>query len=112
MAPETLAEQVESEGVDAGGGEAEDPGQQGDHQVGQRQVHVLVLEGAVHVEDVVGEPAEGEEAHEDQHDLGQTLPGLNLEEEGRRTRGRSKETERAVAGGKGRIRSRIWSGSG
>lgn len=80
MAPETLAEQVKSEGVDAGGGEAEDPGQQGDDQVGQRQVHLVVVEGTVHVENVVGEPAQGKETHEHQDNLGQTLPGLDLEE--------------------------------
>lgn len=76
--PEALAEQVEGEGVDAGRGEAEDAGQQRDHQVAQRQVHLLVVEGAVHVEQVVGEPAEGEEEDQHQHDLGQPLPGLHL----------------------------------
>lgn len=107
MAAETLAEQVKSEGIDAGGGEAEDPGEQGDDQVSQRQVHLVVVEGAVHVEDVVGEPAEGEETHEDQDDLGQTLPGLNLE--GRRRR-RSKETDVSLAGGKHLIRigTSVW----
>lgn len=82
--PEALAEQVEGEGVDAGRGEAEDAGQQCDHQVAQRQVHLLVVEGAVHVEQVVGEPAEGEEEDQHQHDLGQPLPGLHLRGGGRR----------------------------
>lgn len=85
MASETLAEQVKSEGVDAGGGEAEDPGQQGDDHVSQRQVHLVVVEGTVHVEDVVGEPAQGKETHEHQDDLGQTLPGLDLEGRERRS---------------------------
>lgn len=80
MTAETLAEQVEGEGVDAGGGEAEDSGQQGDDQVGQRQVHLVVVEGPVHVEHVVREPAQGEETHEDQNDLSQPLPGLHLQE--------------------------------
>lgn len=78
MPAEALAEQIEGEGVDAGGGEAEDSGQQRDDEVGQRHVHLRVVEGAVHVEHVVGEPAQGEEAHEHQHDLGQTLPRLHL----------------------------------
>lgn len=78
MSPEALTEQVESERVDAGRGEAEDAGQQGYHQVAQRQVHLLVVEGAVHVEQVVGEPAEGEEEDQHQHNLGQPLPGLHL----------------------------------
>lgn len=78
MPPEALAEQVESERVDAGRGEAEDAGQQGNHQVAQRQVHLLVVEGAVHVEEVIGEPAEGEEEDKHQHNLGQPLPGLHL----------------------------------
>ena len=81
MSAEALAEQVEGEGVDAGRGEAEDSGQQGDDEVSQRQIHLVVVEGAVHVEDVVGEPAQGEQAHEHQHDLGQTLPRLHLEEQ-------------------------------
>lgn len=80
MSAEALAEQVEGEGVDAGRGEAEDSGQQRDDQVSQRQVHLVVVEGAVHVEHVVGEPAQGEQAHEHQHDLRQALPGLHLEE--------------------------------
>lgn len=80
MSAETLAEQIEGERVDAGRGEAEDSGQQGDDQVGQGQVHLVVVEGAVHVEHVVGEPAESEQPHENQHDLSQTLPGLHLEE--------------------------------
>lgn len=44
----------------------------------QRQVHLLVVEGAVHVEKVIGEPAEGEEEDKHQHNLGQPLPGLHL----------------------------------
>lgn len=36
------------------------------------------MEGAVHVQHVVGEPAQSEQAHEHQHDLRQTLPGLHL----------------------------------
>lgn len=88
MPAEALAQQVEGEGVDAGRGEAEDPGHQGDDQVSQRQVHLLVVEGAVHVEHVVGEPAEGEEAYEDQHDLSQTLPRLHLQDRDKETRQR------------------------
>lgn len=79
VAAEALAEQVEGEGVDAGGGEAEDSGQQGDDEVGQRYVRLVVVEGPVHVEHVVGEPAEGEQTHEHQHDLRQALPRLHLE---------------------------------
>lgn len=37
--------------------------------------------GAVQVDDVSGEPAEGEEAHKDQHGPGQALTGLNLDKE-------------------------------
>lgn len=80
MPAEALAEQVEGKGVDAGWGEAEDSGQQGDDKVSQRKIHLVVVEGAVHVEHVVGEPAQGEQTHKHQHDLGQTLPRLHLEE--------------------------------
>lgn len=82
MSPEALTEQVESKRVDAGRGEAEDAGQQGNHQVAQRQVHLLVVKGAVHVEEVIGEPAEGEEEHQHQYNLGQPFPGLHLWERG------------------------------
>lgn len=75
---ETLAEQIEGERVDTRGGEAEDSGHQGDDQVGQGQIRQVVVEGAVHVEHVVGEPAQGEQAHEHQHNLSQALPGLHL----------------------------------
>lgn len=77
VSAETLTEQVERERVDAGRGEAEDPGQKSDDEVGQRQIHLVVVEGAVHVEDVVWEPAQGEQAHKNQHDLSQTLPRLH-----------------------------------
>ena len=70
VSAEALTEQVEGEGVDAGRREAEDSGQQGDDKVSQRQIHLVVVEGAVHVEHVVGEPAEGKQTHEHQHDLG------------------------------------------
>lgn len=79
VSPEGLAEQVEGEGVDAGRGEAEDAGQQRDHQVGQRQVQLMVVEGAVQVEHVVGEPAHGKQPHQHQHNLRQSLPGLHLQ---------------------------------
>lgn len=82
MSPEALTKQVEGEGVDAGRGEAEDTGKQGNHQVAQRQVHLLVVEGAVHVEEVIGEPAEGEEKDQHQHNFGQPLPGFHLWERG------------------------------
>ena len=44
-------------------------------------VHLGVVVGAVQVDDVVREPAEGEEAHEHQHCLGKALPGFDLERE-------------------------------
>lgn len=48
----------------------------------QRQVHLLVVEGAVHVEQVIGEPAESEEEDQHQYNFGQPLPGLHLWESG------------------------------
>lgn len=79
MSAETLAEQVEGEGVDAGRGETEHSGQKRDDQVSQGQVRLVVMERAVHVQDVVREPAQGEESHKNQHDLRQALPRLHLE---------------------------------
>lgn len=78
VSAETFAQQVEGERVDTGRGKAEDAGHQRDDQVSHRHVQLLVVKGAVHVEHVVREPAEGEQSHEDQNDLSQTLPGLHL----------------------------------
>ncbi len=78
---EALAEQVKGKRVNAGRREAEDSGQQCDDEVSQRQIHLIVVEGAVQVEQVVGEPAEGEQANEHQHDLRQALPRLHLQEQ-------------------------------
>lgn len=81
MPSEALAEQVEGERVDAGRGKAEDSGQQGDDEVGQRHIHLMVVERAVHVENVVGKPAQGEEADKHQDDLGQALPCFYLKQQ-------------------------------
>jgi len=99
VAPEAVAQQVQGVGVGAGGGEAEHAGQQAQHQVGQGQVRVLVVEGPVQVQHLVGEPAHGEQAHEHQHDLSQPLPGVHLEERGGVSwRGESAGREEGSAG--------------
>lgn len=58
----------------------------------QGGVHLGVVVGAVQVDDVVGEPAEGKEAHEHQHCLGKALPGFNLRRESHTERQRDRET--------------------
>lgn len=44
-------------------------------------VHLGVVVGTVQVDDMVGKPAEGKEAHKHQHCLGKALPGFNLRKE-------------------------------
>ena len=78
---EAPAQQVQGEGVDAGAGEAEHAGQEGDDQVGERGVDVAVVEGTVQVEHVVGEPAQCKQADEHQDDLRQPLPRFHLGKE-------------------------------
>lgn len=67
---EALAQQVKGEGVHAGAGETQHARHERDDEVRQRRVDLSIVERAVHVEDVVGEPAQREEAHEHQDDLG------------------------------------------
>lgn len=67
---EALAQQVKGEGVHAGAGETQHARHERDDEVRQRRVDLSIVERAVHVEDVVGEPAQREETHEHQDDLG------------------------------------------
>lgn len=45
------------------------------------RVHLRVVVGAVQVDDMIGEPAEGKEAHKHQYCLGKSLPGFDLSRE-------------------------------
>lgn len=82
LLPEVLAEafahQVQGERVHAGVGEGQDPSAHAGDEVGQRRVHLAVVVGAVKVEDVAGQPADGEQADKHQHGFGQTLTRLDL----------------------------------
>lgn len=80
MLAEALAHQVQGEGVDAGVGEGQDASTDAGDEVTQGRVHLVVVEGAVQVDGVAGEPADCEEANEHQHSFGQTLPGFDLKE--------------------------------
>ena len=77
---ETFARQVEGEWVDAGVGEGQDASAHAGDEVAQRGVHLVVVVGAVKVDHVTGQPADGEQADKHQHSFGQTLPGLHLVE--------------------------------
>lgn len=81
---EAFAHQVESERVDAGVGEGQNAGTHTGDKVAQRGVHLVVVVGAVQVDHMTGQPADGKEADEHQHDFGQALPGLDLLEKERR----------------------------
>lgn len=81
LLPKALAEQVESKGVDTRVSERQDPSTDAGNKVQHGGVHLGVVVGAVQVDDVRGQPAEGKEAHEDQHGPGQALTGLNLHQE-------------------------------
>lgn len=78
MLAEAFAQQVQSERVDAGVGEGQDASAHAGDEVAQWRVHLAVVVGAVQVDDVAGEPADGEQAYEHQHGFGQTLPGFDL----------------------------------
>lgn len=75
---EAFAHQVESKRVDAGVGEGQNAGTHTGDKVAQRGVHLVVVVGAVQVDHVTGQPADGKEANEDQDDFGQTFPRLDL----------------------------------
>lgn len=90
--PETLAQQVEGKRVHTGVGEGQEAGTDAGDEVEHGGVHLRVVVGAVQVDDVVGEPAEGKEAHEHQHCLGKALPGFNLRRESRTRRQRDQGT--------------------
>lgn len=81
--PETLAQQVEGKRVHTGVGEGQEAGTDAGDEVEHGGVHLRVVVGAVQVDDVVGEPAEGKEAHKHQHRLGEALPGFDLRRESR-----------------------------
>lgn len=85
--PESLAQQVEGKRVHTGVGEGQEAGTDAGDEVEHGGVHLGVVVGAVQVDDVVGEPAEGEEAHEHQHCLGKALPGFDLRRESQTDRG-------------------------
>lgn len=90
LLPEALAQQVEGKRVDTGVGEGQEAGTDAGDEVEHGGVHLGVVVGAVQVDDVVGEPAEGEEAHEHQHGLGEALPGFYLRREPHRERERDR----------------------
>lgn len=75
---EAFTHQVERKRVHAGVGEGQDAGTHAGDEVAQRGVHLVVVVGAVQVDHVTGQPADGKEADEHQHGFGETLPGLDL----------------------------------
>lgn len=83
---EALAHQVEGEGVHAGVGEGQHAGADAGDEVAQRGVHLAVVVGAVQVDHVTRQPADGKQTHKDQHGFGQTLSGLDLTAEKREER--------------------------
>lgn len=83
MFAEASAHQVEGERVHTGVGEGQNASTHAGDEVAQRGVHPVIVVGAVQVDDVTGQPADGKQAHEHQHRFGQTLPGLDLTGESR-----------------------------
>lgn len=71
---ETLAQQVESERVDARVAECQDASSHTSDKVQHGWVHFRVVVGAIQVDDVAWEPADSKEAHEHQHHFSQPLP--------------------------------------
>lgn len=78
LLPEALAQQIKSKGVHTGVGEGQEAGTDAGDKVEHGGVHFRVVVGTVQVDDMVGEPAEGKEAHKHQYCLGKPLPGFDL----------------------------------
>lgn len=79
MSAEGFAHQEEGKRVHAGVGEGQNASAHAGDEVSQRGVHPVVVEGAVQVDHVTGQPADCEQADKHQHGFGQTLPGPDLE---------------------------------
>lgn len=78
LLPEALAQQIKSKGVHTGVGEGQEAGTDAGDKVEHGGVHFRVVVGTVQVDDMVGEPAEGKEAHKHQYCLGKPLPEFDL----------------------------------
>ncbi len=75
---EAFAHQVEGKRVHAGVGEGQNAGTHAGDEVAQRGIHLVVVVGAVQVDHMTGQPADGKQANKHQHSFGQTLSGLDL----------------------------------
>ncbi|TNN60859.1 hypothetical protein EYF80_028854 [Liparis tanakae] len=79
--PGALAHQVEGKWVHTGVGEGQYAGAHACDEVAHGGVHLVVVVGAVQVDHVTGQPADGKQDDKHQHNFGQTLSGLHLTEE-------------------------------
>lgn len=86
VSAEGFAHQIEGKRVHAGVGEGQNASAHTGDKVSQRGVHLVIVEGAVQVDHMTGQPADCEQANKDQHSFSQTLPGLDLR--GEESRGR------------------------
>lgn len=86
VSAEGFAHQVEGKRVHAGVGEGQNASAHAGDKVSQRGVHLVIVEGAVQVDHMTGQPADCEQANKHQHSFSQTLPGLDLR--GEESRGR------------------------
>lgn len=80
---EAFAHQVEGERVHTGVGEGQNASTHAGDEVAQRGVHLVIVVGAVQVDDMTWQPADGKQAHKHKHRFGQTLSGLDLKGESR-----------------------------
>lgn len=81
MLPEAFTQPVKSKRIDTGIAEGQGTGENGSYQVKGGSIYSgMVREGAVQVEDVVRQPAEGKQGNEHQHCFGNSLAGFNLGE--------------------------------
>lgn len=78
VSAEGFADQIEGERVHAGVGEGQNASAHTGDKVSQRGVHLVVVEGAVQVDHMTGQPADGKQADKHQDGFSQTLPGLDL----------------------------------
>lgn len=71
---ETLAHQVEGKRVHTRVSKGQDASKHTGDEVAHGGVHLVVVVGAVKVDDMTGQPAHSEQTDEHEHSLGQALP--------------------------------------
>lgn len=78
MFAEVFAHQIEGKRVHAGVGEGQNASAHTGDKVPDGGVHLAVVERAIQVDHVTGQPGDCKQANKHQHRFSQTLPGVDL----------------------------------